>query len=36
MVRGPGIKKGSTIDDLVVSIDLIPTFLDMMGIEKPA
>lgn len=35
IARGPGIPKKTEVDGVAVSIDLVPTFLDMMGIEKP-
>ena len=35
MVRGPGIKAAQKIDDLVLNIDLAPTFLDLAGITPP-
>ncbi|KAL5006866.1 hypothetical protein ScPMuIL_015672 [Solemya velum] len=35
MIRGPGIKPGQTIDDLVQSIDLAPTFVELSGHPPP-
>lgn len=35
-MRGPGIEAGTTIDRLVLNIDLAPTFLAMAGIDPPA
>mmetsp|Transcript_9881 Transcript_9881/g.10962 ORF Transcript_9881/g.10962 Transcript_9881/m.10962 type:complete len:511 (+) Transcript_9881:21-1553(+) len=35
LARGPGIKPGMKIDNMVVSVDWAPTILDMMGIAKP-
>ncbi|CAH0388490.1 unnamed protein product [Bemisia tabaci] len=35
LVRGPGVDAGTTIDEIVLNIDLAPTFLDMAGIEPP-
>lgn len=34
MVRGPGIKQGATCDVLVSELDLLPTILDLCGIEQ--
>lgn len=36
LVRGPGVEPGTVVDDLVLNIDLAPTFLDMGGVEPPA
>ena len=36
MVRGPGVAAGQIRKDLVLNIDLAPTFLDMAGITPPA
>lgn len=35
IVRGPGIKPGLTVDATVRTIDLLPTLLDLLGIETP-
>ncbi|KAF6035444.1 GNS [Bugula neritina] len=35
MVRGPGVKPGQRREDLVLNIDLAPTFLDLAGIRPP-
>jgi arylsulfatase A-like enzyme len=36
IARGPGIKAGSTPDELITNIDWAPTFLDLAGLEIPA
>nr|CAI5824942.1 unnamed protein product [Callosobruchus analis] len=35
LVRGPGITAGTVVDDIVLNIDLAPTFLHMAGVEPP-
>lgn len=37
MIRWPGVTKPGTIDDahLVSTVDLLPTLLDIVGVEKP-
>ncbi len=35
IIRGPGLKKGLEVDELVSLVDLLPTLLDMTGCDNP-
>ncbi|OWR46246.1 extracellular sulfatase SULF-1 protein [Danaus plexippus plexippus] len=35
LVRGPGVEPGTVVDDIILNIDLAPTFLDMGGVQPP-
>ena len=35
LMRGPGVEPGSTVDELVLNLDVAPTFLDLAGVPVP-
>ncbi|KAM7360350.1 extracellular sulfatase Sulf1 isoform 2-T3 [Cochliomyia hominivorax] len=35
LVRGPGIQPAKVVDEIVLNVDLAPTFLDMGGVPTP-
>lgn len=35
LVRGPGITRGSTFDQITGNVDVTPTFLDLAGVKAP-
>ncbi|XP_059479591.1 extracellular sulfatase SULF-1 homolog isoform X2 [Neocloeon triangulifer] len=35
LVRGPGIDPGTIVDDVVLNVDLAPTFIDLSGEDPP-
>ena len=36
MARGPGVAAGHRVDSVTGLVDVAPTLLDMLGLEKPA
>ncbi len=35
IMQGPGVKPGSTVDDIILNLDLAPTFLEAAQVEIP-
>ncbi|MCC7205257.1 MAG: sulfatase [Phycisphaeraceae bacterium] len=36
MLRGPGVRTGMVVDDLIQTVDIAPTLLEAVGVEAPA